>query len=205
MFCLAEHSLGEWFVRPELAVATSHSFRCFVFLRVVTHNDAMNQELKLLKREILDRLYLADFNAQYHDDLCRRYSKRDLVMRISLAIAAVVVFSCGRLLPQGSSLWQTLAGTITLISTTVVPLLKWSKLIPRIEAERLRWIQLKNEYKNLWTDAKTTGDWSTAKKELRKLRKKDSTAEQSGGIIPKHRDLLDKARNDVVMMHSSPA
>jgi hypothetical protein len=81
----------------------------------------------------------------------------------------------------------------------VLPLLKWNKLIPRIEAERLRWIQLKNEYEDLWTDAKANGEWIGAQKELRKLRKKDNDAERSGGIIPEHGDLLDKARRDVIM------
>lgn len=159
----------------------------------------MNEELRGIKREMLQRLHLADFNARYHDALCRRFLNRDLALRMALAFFALVVFVVGRVWTDMSAVWQTLSGAIALISTTLLPLLKWNKLIPRIEAERLRWIQLKNEYENLWTDTKADGDWPSAQNELRKLRKKDKDAEKSGGVIPEHADLLDKARRDVIM------
>jgi hypothetical protein len=81
----------------------------------------MNEELRVLKREMLERLHIADFNARYHDALCRRYMQRDIAMRMTLAISAVVVFVSGRVWPEIPAVWQTLAGAIALLSTTVLP------------------------------------------------------------------------------------
>jgi len=162
-----------------------------------------NAELTALKTEMLERLYDADFNLRYHDSLGRRYGKLDLSDRVILAVAAVIVFVCAGSwpVPQYPKLWSTIAGAVSLLSTTVIPLFKWNKLIPRIESERLRWIQLKNDYENLWNDAKATGDWDEAKKELNKLRKKDVAAEKSGGIIPEHKGLLAKCQQEVIIYY----
>src|SRR5438309_1173980 len=113
-------------------------------------------ELHLLKQELLERRYDADFNLEYHDRLGRWYSLLDLIIRMTLAISAIAVFVCAGLwpMPEHPRLWATIAGAVSLISTTVMPLLRWNKLIPKIEAGRLRWIQLKNDYDNLWNDSK---------------------------------------------------
>lgn len=161
-----------------------------------------NNVLYELKREILERLYVAEFNAIYHDLLHRRYDRRDFLLRMSLASSAVVVFLCIRLFPGG--VWPTISGAITLLSTAVVPHLKWNKLIPRIEASKLHWVGLKSEYQNLWSNSKISQDWGDALKELKKLRKKDSNIERGFGLIPKHDDLLKKAREDVIALHRKP-
>jgi hypothetical protein len=133
---------------------------------------------------------------RYHDYLLRRYVNRDLAVRLSLATSAVVVFVGIRLVPT-STVWPTASGVIALISTTIVPLFKWNKLIPAIDSERLRWIQLLNDYSNLWNDTKVSGQWDSAAKDFKKLRKKDNDFERTGPLIPRHNDLLQRAQRDM--------
>jgi hypothetical protein len=156
----------------------------------------MNGELRLLMRELLKRRYDAEFNARYHDLLARRYHRLDSLVKVILATTAVLAFIGMKI--GGNEPWQTISGATALIATTVLPLFKWHKLIPRIEAERLRWIALKQEYRDAWNDAKTSGDWTAAKKDLRRLRKRDNATEKSGGIIPEHRGLLATAQREVI-------
>src|ERR1035441_653880 len=158
-----------------------------------------NNALNGLHREMLDRLFVAEFNTEYHHLLYRRYELKERLLRLSLALSAVVVFVCIKVFPAGC--WPTVSGAITLISTTVVPILRWNRLMPRIEAAALRWAGLRNEYRNLWQDSKMSGDWDYALIELKKLRKKDGTVEKADGLLPKHDDLLKKAREQVIAMH----
>jgi hypothetical protein len=162
----------------------------------------MNDELRKLKRAILEARYTAEFNARYHDMLCRRYVWWDMATRVILSLCAVVAFAGMKLV--GAEPWQTVSGITAMLATTVLPLLKWNKLIPRIEGEHQRWIGLTQEYENLWNDSNADGDWKEAAKELRRVRKRDNTVEKVGGIIPEHSGLLDKARRDVVMAHAKP-
>ena len=178
---------------------------CFYRGVLVTHIPPVNNiELTSLNEELQQRLFDSEFNLMYHDELGRLIWKLDLGVRMSLACAATVVTVCGSLLvmPEHPKVWPTIAGAISLISTSVIPLLKWNKLIPRIESERLRWIQLKNEYENLWNDSQSSGDWDGATRELKKLRKKDIMAEKSGGIIPKYEWLIEKCTKQVIMAHT---
>jgi uncharacterized protein (UPF0335 family) len=158
-----------------------------------------NTAFKELTHEIQERLFLAEFNAEYHDLLERRYSLRDFWLRMCFALSGAGVWICIRFFHAG--VWTDLSGAITLISTTILPILRWNKLIPRIEAEKLRWIGLKNEYRDLWQDAKMSGNWDDALKDLKRLRKKDAAVEKSVGLIPKHNDLLKEAREAVIALH----
>lgn len=154
-------------------------------------------QLNQLYHDLQENLFTASFNARYHDYLERRFVRCDLTARLLLAFAGVVVFACIKLVPK-SDIWPTAAGAITLISTTVLPLFRWPKLIGAIESERARWVQLRIEYQNLWSDTKVNGDWDGAAKDFKKLRKRDNDFEKTGPLIPEHKDLKSKARNKTI-------
>jgi hypothetical protein len=46
----------------------------------------------------------------------------------------------------------------------------------------------------LWNDTRASGDWASAAKEFRKLRKKDNEFEKQCGFIPQSRSINNQAR-----------
>jgi hypothetical protein len=158
-----------------------------------------NKALEALKRDMLDRMYIAEFNEVYHDLLHRKYASKESWLRMSLAVSGAIV--CVGMKVSTAGFWTNASCVITIFSTMVVPLIKWNKLIPVIEGAKLRWIVLKDDYQNLWQDSKISGDWDDALKELKKLRKKDSDLARMPGLIPSHDDLLKKARGIVIARH----
>jgi hypothetical protein len=90
-----------------------------------------------------------------------------------------------------------------MLATTVIPLLKWNRLIPRIETERLRWVEIKQDYENALSDSRASGNWIEAKREFHRVRRRDNLAEKRDGVIPKHRDLLVIARANVCRKHGA--
>src|SRR5580658_2405207 len=135
------------------------------------------QEFDSLVRDIQRYLHNATFNMHYHNLLQRRYVQCDSWTRLCLAIGGVLVFVGIKIIPT-SAVWTTASGAITLISTSVIPQLRWQKKIGAIESERVRWTYLRNEYLNLWNDTRADGDWAFAAKEFKKLRKKDNEFEK---------------------------
>lgn len=165
----------------------------------------MSVDSSKVKAELRRRLLDADFNARYHDALCRRYHAREHRTGIALASATIAVAFFATIWPTIPRWCQALSVLLTSISTLLLPRLKWAKLIPILEAERARWIQLKLDYENLWTDTHGTGEWDDAAKELRKLRRKDDEAEAGKALVPRHDDLLDLARQEVIEARTAPS
>jgi uncharacterized protein (UPF0335 family) len=161
-------------------------------------------EVAALNHDLQERIFDADLNERYNDTIGRILGRLDLGVRLALAASAIIVAVCGNSLvgPQHPKIWANIALAISLISTTVMPLFKLNKLIPAIESERLRWIQLKNDFKNVWNDAKSDHDWDAALKELKKLRKKETATEKSGGIVPQWAWLIEKCRQEVVKAYT---
>ncbi len=160
----------------------------------------MNElELKQLKRDMRTGLYDAEYNACLFDLLFRRYHRIDTATKVTLATVAATSVVAMKFTQHQA--WPAINALTVIVTTGVLPILKWNKLIPRIEAERVRWIGLKQEYQNAWDDAKSSADWDEAAKELRRIRKRDNTAEKNGGVIPNHRGLAEIARRKVCRAH----
>jgi hypothetical protein len=162
-----------------------------------------NTEISSLNHNLQERLFGAELNERYNDALGLILGRLDFGVRFMLAVSAIIVAVNGNSLvaPQHPKIWANVALAISLISTTVMPLFKLNKLIPTIESERLRWIQLKNDFKNTWDDARTSRDWDSAAKELKKLRRKEIAAEKSGGIIPQYTWLIKRCEKEITAGH----
>ena len=151
------------------------------------------------KKRILESLYLAQFNALYLNLLQRRYERWDLILRIGIGVVGTSVAATA--IGTKTVAWQVISGVTTIFATAVVPVLKWQRLIGRIEADRVKWIALKNAYENLWNDAEADGNWDAAAKEYKRIRKRDNVVEEGKGTLPKHAGLLRKARKQVCAVH----
>ena len=96
-----------------------------------------------------------------------------------------------------ASIWKAVSAGAGLVATTILPVLKWSKLLPTVAAEKAQWVVMKNEYEDLLHDIDAGGSDAVAKKEFERVRKKDVAAEKAESVLPRYKGLIQQSRKEV--------
>jgi hypothetical protein len=161
-------------------------------------SDAQNS----LRRAIWSALLTAEFNSRYWDYLLRRFNQADFVVRLILAVAGCTAIAGWGFWRSHDIWWRAITTAATLLSTVILPVLKWHRLIPVTSTVRSNWIGLKNDYENLLHDLDGGEDERGIENRFRQIRKKDQAAEAEPQTLPHYKRLMDRCWQEVIMFRN---
>ena len=150
---------------------------------------------KILWRAMLD----SDFNSRYWRGMTEKYSKRDLTLKIFLALAAsgtVAGWSIWGDLPLA---WKVLSGC-SAIASIASPFLAFSKKVDVAASHAGLWSDLRVRYSDLWDKFKTSGQSPSIDREHDQLKKvfRDLESKEPKLRIPQDKALAKRCQTEVL-------
>jgi hypothetical protein len=149
-----------------------------------------------IKKAIWESTLDADMNARYWRALTARYSKREKVLKIFLAIMASGTVASWGIWEEHSTLWKFLSA-ISALTAIALPILNYPKLIQQLSELAGKWGELRIEYEDMWLEVKIHSDINTFKKTYKKYRTIEKSLENKEPKIQEDKDLLQQCFNDV--------
>jgi hypothetical protein len=131
----------------------------------------------------------ADMNARYWKYLVQRYSRRDKVLKIFLAIMASGTVAGWGLWESFPYLWKTLSAISALVAISL-PILNYQKSIEQMASLAGKWGELRIEYEDLWRQVNNTDVPKSIERVFKKFRKIESGLQEKETTLPDDRKLL---------------
>ena len=144
----------------------------------------------------------AQFNARYWHHLANQYKFRDNAFRLVLALLAVAGTVAFKAAPENAQFWIMLTSSATAVSAAILPFLKWSKIIPSIESDRLKWIGIAQDYDDLAQELRTTNDWDSAFAEFKRIKKRDNSQSQAHDSLADDPAIKARATAEVIALNT---
>lgn len=157
----------------------------------------MNETCTSLWNTLLD----IDMNQRYYGHLCRRYARRELVLKIFVAAASSTSIASWKLWSntQGwcnwSTAWEILTGT-SAVAAVAMPILNFSKTSQRAADLRGRYAALLVDYEGLWLQTKSLSEDALRRKYI-SVREKESELSHLEADMPRDKDLILKCQEEV--------
>ena len=151
---------------------------------------------KTMKKTIRDSLLDAEMNVRYWKRLTQRYSRRDKVMKIFLAILSSGTVAGWGLWQEIPLLWKSLSAIAALIAIAM-PFLNYQKVIEVTSDLSGKWWELRNEYEQHWISFKNNENPDEIKKRHSLTKQKETPLVKKEANIPEDNKLLLKCFNEV--------
>ncbi|MBK6864597.1 MAG: hypothetical protein IPG91_14180 [Ideonella sp.] len=141
----------------------------------------------------------SDFNERYWRLVTEKYARRDLGLKLLLAIAASGTVAGWGIFAELPILWKTLSAAAALASIAS-PLLAYSKKVEAAASHAGRWADLRIRYDELWETWRSKGDADLVNREHAKLQKVaiELTKSEPGLKISEDKSLGKRAQQDVL-------
>jgi hypothetical protein len=152
-----------------------------------------------LAEKIRQEELTSEFNRRYAEAIAIRFRDWHIAATIVLGIfgaSSVLAFFAKAASPTVS---VVLSSIVSLVSTVVLPALRWQKIQGEALAERKAWSNLNAEFELLASSSSTATE---KEKDFARLRKAMSKQEGNGILLPRHKKLLAKIQRDVDVFHN---
>lgn len=149
-----------------------------------------------MNKTIWDSLLDAEMNVRYWKKLTQRYSRRDKVMKIILAIISSGTVAGWRLWQEYPSVWKTLSAMAALLAIAM-PFLNYQKVIEITSDLSGKWWELRNEYEQHWISFKHNENQEELKKRHSLTKQKETPLVEKEARIPEDKKLLLKCYDEV--------
>ena len=150
-----------------------------------SHSEIFDQ----IKNEVWDAMFIAAFNVIYWTHISRRYHFRAKSVKIFLAVMSSSTVATWGFWHEIDILWKCLSSASALIALSL-PILNWERTIEKSSDLRGQWLQISNEYKNLWLDCSLNKSIKNIESNLKNIRSKElSVGKISTADLPVDRKL----------------
>jgi hypothetical protein len=102
-----------------------------------------------LKKAVWNSMLDADMNARYWKYLVERYSSRETILKIFLAVMASGTVAGWGIWDQYEIIWKVLSSVSALLAIAL-PILNYSKVIESMSELAGKWGELRIEYEDMW-------------------------------------------------------
>ena len=154
--------------------------------------------MKALRKEIWNAMLDSDMNARYWGYMGARYSNRDMIVKIILAITASTTVAAWGIWSHYPIWWKALSG-VSAVLAAIQPVINLTKKAETMAGLRQKWFQLKLDYHVLWLESSTNGANAAAHlNRYKKLRQTEAEVSGSEGNLPRDDTLLHRAYQEVV-------
>ncbi|MCC6543270.1 MAG: hypothetical protein IT392_02065 [Nitrospirae bacterium] len=135
-------------------------------------------------------------NVRYYHYLRRRYEKRDLFIKISLAILTSGAVASWGIWEIYQGIWKILSAGATIVAI-INPFLNYSKLIGKVSDLHGKWVRIEAEYAKLWI-AFEDNLIEGAQNKLNELLDEQSKVKEGESEIPYLPELIIKCQEEVM-------
>ncbi|MEW8183568.1 MAG: hypothetical protein AB2794_01085 [Candidatus Thiodiazotropha endolucinida] len=142
-----------------------------------------------LRKAVWDSMLDADMNSRYWKYLVDRYSKRETVLKIFLAIMASGTVAGWGIWEEYAIVWKGLSSGSALVAIAL-PILNYQKLIERFSELAGKWGELRIEYEDMWLEVKGQPDNQSLVKTYKKFRATEISLEKKESKMPNDKKLL---------------
>ena len=150
-----------------------------------------------LKKAVWESMLDADMNSRYWKALAARYSKRETVLKIFLAVMASGTVAGWGIWEDYSQIWKLLSAISALIAIAL-PILNYQKVIQKLSELAGNWGELRIEYEDMWLEVKNQPDNQALVRTYKKFRATEKSLEKKEPKnISDDKDLLQSCFDDV--------
>lgn len=142
-----------------------------------------------LKKAVWDSMLDADMNSRYWKYLVDRYTKRETVLKIFLAIMASGTVAGWSIWEEYVLIWKGLSSISALVAIAL-PILNYQKLIEKLSELAGKWGELRIEYEDMWLEIKDYPDNESLVKTYKKFRVIEISLEKKESKMPNDKKLL---------------
>lgn len=150
-----------------------------------------------LRKAVWGSMLDADMNSRYWKALTARYSRRETVLKIFLAIMASGTVAGWGIWEEHSNMWKFLSAMSALLAIAL-PILNYQKVIEKFSALAGNWGELRIEYEDMWLGVESHPDNQSLERTYKKFRATEKSLEKKEPKnISDDKDLLQQCFNDV--------
>ncbi|HEY9073251.1 MAG TPA: hypothetical protein VIN67_03875 [Desulfobaccales bacterium] len=139
----------------------------------------------------------ADMNARYWSYLSRRFYNKDQYSKVFLAIMSSGTVASWGFWSDISIVWKALSACSMLLAIAL-PVLNWQKMISNMGVLKQYWYEIKTDYEITWLALEQGKSESDIGEEYKKIKQKETEANQNETNMPHDKKLLWKCREEVL-------
>lgn len=155
-----------------------------------------------MRSEVWNSMLDADMNARYWGLLARRYSHRELGVKLFLALTASSTVAAWQFWSQLTVLWKLMSG-LAALAAIVLPILNYPRLIRKTSDLAGRWLQVQADYEILWATIDNTSVHQLSKR-FSDLKRREAHVKRDEQTLPERQALLRACQKAIIQSRRLP-
>ena len=150
-----------------------------------------------MRKAVWNSMLDANMNVRYWKYLTQRYSIRERVLKILLAITSSGTVAGWTIWSKVPELWQSLSSLSALIAIAL-PILNYPKLIETMADLSGKWWEVKREYEDYWISLEAGESFDSISPRYNKTKSKEDVLVKTESRLPYDEKLLRKCQEEVL-------